>query len=1143
MIGPMESGLLRLAMARGLLRWEDLEAVADRLPATAAQEEGDATAREGRWVRALVDAGRLTPAVVAALAADLEHTRDDLTPDLTGGDPRWARRPSGRSADPEASTPSGSAGPGFSPEYRFLADWTRYRVERRLGQGGMGTVYQAFDPSLDRYVALKFLHRNDERQTERFLREARAQARIAHPNVCQVHEVGEVLGRPFIAMQYIDGPNLGEVGRGLPLETKLAIVRDVARAVHAAHKTGLIHRDLKPGNILLARDDSGALHPFVVDFGLALEQGETGLSKTGVISGTPAYLSPEQAQGRPLDRRTDVYSLGVVLYELLAGAPPFAGANLARVLVQLVQEEPRPLRQIDPTLPEDLETLVAKCLEKDPTRRYDSARDLAEDLDRFLDGEPILARPPGWSYRVGKRLRKHRALAAVSAAALLALLALGAASLVAAGRARERAELAQRFGRQIGELQSSMKYEAFLPPHDITPHKRRLREGMEAIRSEMKRLGKVAEGPGSFALGQGYLALHQYETARTHLERAWRSGERGPEIGLALGRTLAALYERTLAEVSRETGRDEIERHYRLPALAYLRQSGGDPRRSPYAAALTAFFERRYPDALAAAREARREKPEFYEAGQLEAEIAMAQGNEAVNGGRNEVALALYDQAGEVYRQLLQQVPSEAGLYGGDCERRARWVSAAMGVRPVPEDQLSQALAACDRALAVDPELADAVVQKALIFRRRGDLKASRGEEPEADFATAIRLAERALAADPQNARTYGQLAASYRLLAQWELGRGLDPTAHAEKGVDAARRAVEIQPALASAHAILGTAYLALVQIQQRRGADPRQAVEHAAESYRRALALDPQLLAAQVNLGNAWKAMAEVQVARGADPSAAVGEAVAAFQRATVLNPRFAPVYNNLGNAHLTLGEYLLTRGSDPRQALTDAARSYERAVALQPDYSLARFNLGYTYRCLGEGLLDQGQDPGPALAAADAALRDYLRANPNDADTFLEQARVQLGHARFELRRKASPAAALDQADAALAQAERVNPKYPDVFFTQAQVARYRAEATADRRQASAALSEGLDRVAKALAATPGEGRYLALRGLLLYRAAGLEAAAERRRAGAREAVAALEAGLKANPLLAREYGSVLAEARLEAGLPGPPPARLL
>ncbi|HEV2846037.1 MAG TPA: serine/threonine-protein kinase, partial [Thermoanaerobaculia bacterium] len=520
---PSESGLLRLAIAKGLLRWEDLDAVSERLP----EENDSADPTRGRWIRALVAAGLLTPAAVSDL---LDELREDLTPDFTGR---------ARAAPPSRPvTPFPLPSPDLAPEFRFLEGWERYRVERLLGSGGMGTVFKAFDPTLGRRIALKFLHRNDATQTERFLREARAQARVVHPTICQVHEVGEVGGRPYIAMQYIEGQGLGELRSELSLNEKVALVRDVARAVHAAHRTGLVHRDLKPGNILLTREESGELHPYVVDFGLALEQDETGLSVSGTISGTPAYISPEQAQGRPLDRRTDVYSLGVVLYELLAGAPPFTGGNLARILVRVVQEDPKPLRQIDPAVPQDLETVIAKCLEKDPERRYASGRDLAEDLDRFLDGEPVQARPASWFYRAGKRLRKNRPLAIVSAAAAVALLVMGMLSLRAQWQARERAELAQRFGQRIGELEASLLYEAFLPLHDITPSKRRLRRELEAIRAEMKRIGPIAEGPGNYAIGQGHLALRQYESARTHLERAWKAGERSPELAAALGRTL-----------------------------------------------------------------------------------------------------------------------------------------------------------------------------------------------------------------------------------------------------------------------------------------------------------------------------------------------------------------------------------------------------------------------------------------------------------------------------------------------------------------------------------------------------------------------------------------------------------------------------
>jgi predicted Ser/Thr protein kinase len=1131
MTRPTESSLLRLAIAKGRLRWEDLDSVADHLPETTGKD--DASLLDGRWVRALLEAGFLDIGTVEALAAELEGDVSDLTPDVVGPARPWP--PSAPNVPPAAP------GPVFPPELRFLAGWTRYRVERLLGSGGMGTVYKAFDPTLGRWVALKFLHRNDAAQTERFLREARAQARVGHPNVCQVHEVGEVEGRPYIAMQYIDGRSICEVPEELTVETKARLVRDVARAVHAAHRTGLIHRDLKPGNILLARDESGELRPFVVDFGLAMDQDETGLSRTGMISGTPAYISPEQAQGRALDRRTDVYSLGVVLYEMLAGAPPFKGGNLARILVQLVQEDAKPLRQIDPSIPEDLDTIVAKCLEKDPARRYESARDLAEDLDRFADGEPIHARPTGWAYRAGKRLRKNRALAIVSAAAIVAFAVLGAVSLRAQWQAREKADLAQRFGQRLGEIQTSLRYEAALPRHDITPHKRRLQREMETVRSEMRRLGEIADGPGNYALGQAYLALHQLEAARFHLDRAWQAGELGSHVAAALGQALGASYERAQSDSSlqgsgAEASREEVDRKYLRPALAYLREAASDPDRSLYLEALIAYYEKRYPQALDQARRAYLQTPWMYEAGEIEAKVYMAQGSEATNGGRYEEAQRLFGQADEVFRRLIARAPSDPGLYAADCDRSARSIAAAMAREDVPETQVATALAACDRALEVDPELADALSVKSSISWRVGDQKQKRGSDPSADLASSIRLANRAIALDGRNARAYNFLVASQRLLAQWKMGRGIDARADIQRSVQAARNSVEVQPELALTHAGLGTAYLVLVQDQQRRGVDPRGTLERAAASYEKAIALNPKFLPASINLGNAWKSMAEVQIARGMDPSPSVGKAVAALERAAHLNPNLAPVRNNLGNVHLTLGEYLLDRGADPRPALTEAARSYQKAIDLKPDYSLARYNLGYTWRSLAEAYLQQGIDPKPVLDSTAVALDEALRLNPTDADIFLEQARARLIAARWSLRQRRDPAPALREAAASLRRAEALNPEQPDVFFTQALAARYRAEGTKDSRDRDAALREGLGRIGKALAINAGEARYLALRGLLQLRTAQAETDAARRREGTRQAAASLQEALKINPLLRREYGPILTEARLEAGLAG-------
>ena len=305
----------------------------------------------------------------------------------------------------------------------------RHDTALLVGSGGMGEVYKAWDPDLERWVAFKFLKHGDPVLVERLQREARVQARVDHPGVCQVYEVGTQDGRPFIAMQYVDGRPLDEATRNLSLEEKVLVVKRVAEAVQAAHAVGLIHRDLKPANILVVRAEDGELRPYVLDFGVAREHEVQGLTLTGQVLGTPGYLSPEQARGDvgTLDRRSDVFSLGVILYELIAGARPFRGDSQVAMLMSLLQDEPLPLRQRVPAVPRDLETVVMTCLEKDPRRRYPSARALADDLGRFLDGEPVEARPVSAVERMLRKARKHPLVAGAAVLSLLVVLSLLAA--------------------------------------------------------------------------------------------------------------------------------------------------------------------------------------------------------------------------------------------------------------------------------------------------------------------------------------------------------------------------------------------------------------------------------------------------------------------------------------------------------------------------------------------------------------------------------------------------------------------------------------------------------------------------------------------------------------------------------------------
>jgi serine/threonine protein kinase len=309
----------------------------------------------------------------------------------------------GQSRPPTLSDPLQTVGHGPDPVPPLAAPRPfaipGYEILQELGRGGMGVVYKARQIQLDRIVALKTIVAHAPSYVQRFRGEALAIARLQHPNIIQIFEVGEHHGQPFVALEFCPGGNLRSklAGTVLAPDEAARLVESLARAVHAAHNKGILHRDLKPSNVLLAEDGT----PKITDFGLAKHvDDDVAQTSSGVILGTPAYMSPEQAQGRirDLGPGVDIYALGATLYEILTGRPPFPGPTVMETMRLLIDTEPKPPRQLQPSIPRDLETICLKCLAKDPARRYASAAALAEDLHRFLAGKPITARPASaWS--------------------------------------------------------------------------------------------------------------------------------------------------------------------------------------------------------------------------------------------------------------------------------------------------------------------------------------------------------------------------------------------------------------------------------------------------------------------------------------------------------------------------------------------------------------------------------------------------------------------------------------------------------------------------------------------------------------------------------------------------------------------------
>jgi len=689
----LPSRIIALALGRGLVTESQLAAPGP--PAS------DPDAAWGPQVQRLVDLGHLSPEVAGLLLWEVRQGDPAVPPQFEPIAPdSWL----GPTADVDPELDLGGV--------EELA-WERYEDVSVIATGGAGLVFRAFDPKLARRVALKVLKRTSPENAGRLLEEARAQAGVEHPNVCKIFEVGENQGHPFIAMQLVVGQSLAHALSELSLRERVCVLRDVAEGVHAAHLRGLVHMDLKPGNVLLEFLDNGEIHPYVTDFGLVKREGKPGLA-VGLVEGTPPFASPEQVRGDrdAIDRRSDVYSLGVMLYVLLCERLPFSEPTPAGLVQATLDQEPQPLKAGPVPVPRDLCWITRKAMGKRPEDRYGSALALAEDLDRYLAGEAVHARPRTLGYRALTWVRRRKgASLALGTGLLLALIAAGA-GLRAAWWARRQGELAQHFEQVVDRADAVVRQDAMLPPHDIRKARVHFWEQVAEVRSEMAR-GGPALTTGHYALGRAEMLYGDRAKALEHLEAAWQAGLRTPVVRAALGEARLNLYftareeaERIQDPRLRRTTQQDLDTRLRDRGLALLR----DVNRSLVGPQLTsvecrlAVFEGRWQDALRMATDLQESHPWLYEGWVNQARAHQAAALKAQEAGRMEEALQALERAENVLVETSWRFPSAVGALRLQSEVWSQRADILHRGGQDPFAATERALGLLDRCLDLDPE-------------------------------------------------------------------------------------------------------------------------------------------------------------------------------------------------------------------------------------------------------------------------------------------------------------------------------------------------------------------------------------------------------------------------------------------------------
>jgi len=982
----------------------------------------------------------------------------------------------------------------------------RITLKGVLGTGGMGEVHRAWDAGLERPVAVKFVRSSDPKEADRLLLEARLQARVEHPNVVRVHDTGTLEGRPCILLQLVEGQTFADLDTGTDWRVKVSLGAQAARGLGAAHRQGLIHRDVKPANILVeaAREGPQAL---LSDFGLARDE-EGGLTRSGLMMGTVDFMAPEQVTGiAPVDFRADIYGLGATLYAVLVGRPPFrdtpgvtAEAQSPRdlhgatpegelhpgdLLRRVLEQNPRSLTAEVPGLPKDLAVVVAKAMEKEPAQRYATAEALADDLERVLRGEAIQAKRTGLLERAIKWSRRNQTAARITTvAAALLLMGLGY-TLIASRRAGLNALENARMGGEASTMESVLRREYLLPAHDLRP-------ALQAIRQKMATLAadkSGTEAPRAYALGRGHQLLEEWPEARAHLERARSLGFRTPEGELAYGLVLAELYVQSLKQARtipnkdiRQARMEALRKELLAPSVAAIQaQVSFMSDRTHTLLGQVALLEGRLDEALQHAKEAQASPMEQAEGLFLEAKVHVERRETLyVKHAHQEalVALQAAARALEAARMIARSDPRVAEALV-QCSLLMASHQRSLGA-PTGE-ALAQARLRLDEAKALHGDEAQLAIIEATLLQRVSMSKKDVGQSGVQEDAAALELLRRAVSQHPAQTDLLRFLANAYYSYCYAKIAANEDPG----KGFEDGYRAVEAALRLSPQDWRISYTGALLAQPESlhlnNRGLDARAAAQRGIQYAETALSRGAAANAKGIR-ADLLVELAKAQYGAGEDPTGTItrimqdnaqGVAMAPTDQIMRINAAAAAVQSArlVRDLKGDIRPYLeqgaqWSEGSHPKYIEAQRNRLDLKALQLQSGplegripgcnaliqdclavesqfHSQLPFHLGTAFRLKAAAQVQAGADPSAAFGEARKRFLRMEKEDPSNVQACAESAFTCLAEARWRVSRGQMPSQLIEEARAAVARSRKVQADQALLLALEAAILRLEAE----------------------------------------------------------------------------------------------------